>query len=97
LEDKRSNLIKEACRTVSTIAMKLDILFEPLAPIFLSALFKLLIITIKVIADSAHNCILSFLPFANSSIPLVVQGISDQHPVLRGKCAEYLLQILQKK
>jgi len=96
MEDRRSNLCKEACRTVSVLALQLQQHFESLSSTFVPTLFKLLIITIKVIAESAHNCFISFLPYANSSIPIIVQGITDAHPVLRSKAAEYLLLMLQK-
>lgn len=70
--------------------------FESLSPSVLASLFKVLIVTIKVIADSAHECILSFLPYANTGIPIICEGCTNVHPTLRSKCAEYICAILAK-
>mmetsp|Transcript_1988 Transcript_1988/g.2587 ORF Transcript_1988/g.2587 Transcript_1988/m.2587 type:complete len:828 (+) Transcript_1988:95-2578(+) len=98
VEDRRSNLCKEACKTVTSLAKTFrsgfNFYVDELAP----ALLKLLIITIKVIADSAHSCIESFVTFTYPTILQHIQNSSTQnHPALKARCAEYLLEILEDK
>jgi CLIP-associating protein 1/2 len=75
--------------------MRLGDNFDSLSNGFISALFRLLVVTIKVIAESAHKCILSLLPVSSSSIPLITLGIKDKHPFLRARCTEYMYIILE--
>eukprot|EP01112_Ceratiomyxa_fruticulosa_P003312 TRINITY_DN13685_c0_g1_i1.p1 TRINITY_DN13685_c0_g1~~TRINITY_DN13685_c0_g1_i1.p1 ORF type:complete len:439 (+),score=101.60 TRINITY_DN13685_c0_g1_i1:176-1492(+) len=94
LEDRRSILCKETCATVTRIASHFGLKFEPLATHFIPTLLKNLVVTIKVISESSHACILSLLPIAPSSLPIILQGITEKHPVLRSRCAEYLSCLL---
>ena len=74
LEERRAQMCTEVCTTITMTANALQERFEPLTGPLLTSLFKLTVVTIKIIADAAHNCILSFVKFVDSSIPLVAQG-----------------------
>lgn len=98
MEDRRSNLCKEACRAVTglskTFRSGFNFYVDELAP----PLLKLLVITIKVIAESAHTCIESFATITYPTILPHIQNTSTQpHPVLKARGSEYLLQILEDK
>ena len=88
-------MCKEICSTITIIANKLEKKFEVLSVILVPALIKLLPVTIKVIADSAHQTIISFLKYANTSIPLFIEGTNNNHQIIRSRCAEYLNFILK--
>jgi len=95
LEDRRSILCKEACKTVTVLCQTLKDDFERFSCLMMSTLFKLLIVTIKVISDSGNICCLSVLPYSNSCIELIAKGITNEHPSLRVRCSEYICKILE--
>jgi hypothetical protein len=64
----------EICTTITETANILQERFEPLTGPLLSSLLKLVVVTVKIIAEAAHKCILSFVKYVDSSIPLVAQG-----------------------
>ena len=88
-------MCKEICTTITMIATKLEKKFDALSVLFAPALFKLLPVTIKVIAEAAHQCVLSFLKYTSSSVPLIIEGTEHNHQVVRGRCAEYLQFVLE--
>jgi len=107
LTERRSALTKETCLAIAATAEALfteRMFFEECVPHFLTALLKQLQITIKVISESAHRCILSMLracgkhttTFAFSqTIPVLCEGISATHPQHRGRCTEYIGVVLE--
>eukprot|EP01113_Clastostelium_recurvatum_P041160 TRINITY_DN6496_c0_g1_i2.p1 TRINITY_DN6496_c0_g1~~TRINITY_DN6496_c0_g1_i2.p1 ORF type:complete len:519 (+),score=137.98 TRINITY_DN6496_c0_g1_i2:31-1557(+) len=94
LEDPRSALCKEVCATIVLAGSLLGAQFEPVACFLVPTLLKLLVITIKVIKESAHMCLSAILPHTISSLPYIIQGVSDKHPALRARCAEYFSSLL---
>lgn len=59
---------------------------------------KLLVVTIKVIAKSGDDCIVSFLKYCGKhTLNSIVTFLSHPHPVARAKFAEYLNLFLQSK
>jgi hypothetical protein len=71
--------------------------FEPLAISLLPDLLKLLVISIVVVAESAHACMASIVQHCHSSRMLkgiVDPLVHDKSPRLRQRCAEYLHQML---
>uniref|UniRef100_A0A2P2MUJ4 CLIP-associated protein isoform X2 n=1 Tax=Rhizophora mucronata TaxID=61149 RepID=A0A2P2MUJ4_RHIMU len=65
---------------------------------FIPVLFKLVVITVLVIAESADNCIKTML--RNCKVAHVLPRIADcakndRSPVLRARCCEYALLILE--
>ncbi|KAL8208403.1 hypothetical protein R6Q57_007815 [Mikania cordata] len=63
LADRRSSIVKQACHLLNFLSKELLGDFEAFAEIFIPALFKLLVITILVIAESADNCIKTVYTF----------------------------------
>ncbi|KAG8489060.1 hypothetical protein CXB51_017048 [Gossypium anomalum] len=72
--------------------------FESCAEMFIPVLFKLVVITVLVIAESADNCIKMMLH--NCKVARVLPRIADcakndRNAVLRARCCEYALLILE--
>eukprot|EP00249_Psilotum_nudum_P025551 c30161_g1_i1 orf=1-531(-) len=56
LSDRRSSIVKQACHLLSLLSKELLADFEPCAEAFIPVLFKLVVITVLVIAESADTC-----------------------------------------
>uniref|UniRef100_A0A2N9HLU7 TOG domain-containing protein n=1 Tax=Fagus sylvatica TaxID=28930 RepID=A0A2N9HLU7_FAGSY len=72
--------------------------FEACAEMFIPVLFKLVVITVLVIAESADNCIKTML--RNCKVVRVLPRIADcakndRSAILRARCCEYALLILE--
>ncbi|KAL4326142.1 hypothetical protein GQ457_11G003460 [Hibiscus cannabinus] len=98
LSDRRSSIVKQACHLLSFLSMELLGDFETCAEIFIPVLFKLVVITVLVIAESADNCIKTML--RNCKVVRVLPRIADcakndRSAVLRARCCEYALLILE--
>jgi hypothetical protein len=63
LADLRSQITKEASKSISLMAQILQQDFEPLAPKFISknSLYKLLNCANKIMAEHSHICIIAIL------------------------------------
>jgi len=95
LEDRRSAVPKAACETVSTIARRLQFAFDPLAAHLLPTLLRLLAFSVHVIADSAFRCVRSFVSLCTyHSLPILLKGTCDPHPIVRCRCAQFIADIL---
>ncbi|TYI70610.1 hypothetical protein E1A91_D08G233500v1 [Gossypium mustelinum] len=98
LSDRRSSIVKQACHLLSFLSKELLGDFEACAEIFIPVLFKLVVITVLVIAESADNCIKRML--RNCKVARVLPRIADcakndRNAVLRARCCEYALLILE--
>ncbi|XP_042422440.1 CLIP-associated protein-like [Zingiber officinale] len=98
LLDRRSSIVKQACHLLSLLSKELLGDFEYCAEIFIPALMKLVVITVLVIAESADNCIKTML--RNCKVARVLPRIADaakndKSAVLRARCCEYALLILE--
>ncbi|KAK8285558.1 hypothetical protein V6Z11_D08G228800 [Gossypium hirsutum] len=98
LSDRRSSIVKQACHLLSFLSKELLGDFEACAEIFIPVLFKLVVITVLVIAESADNCIKTML--RNCKVARVLPRIADcakndRNAVLRARCCEYALLILE--
>ncbi|XVF32273.1 hypothetical protein REPUB_Repub17cG0067600 [Reevesia pubescens] len=98
LSDRRSSVVKQACHLLSFLSKELLGDFEACAEIFIPVLFKLVVITVLVIAESADNCIKTML--RNCKVARVLPRIADcakndRNAVLRARCCEYALLILE--
>ncbi|PSR86388.1 CLIP-associated protein [Actinidia chinensis var. chinensis] len=87
LSDRRSSIVKQLLGD-----------FEACAEAFIPVLFKLVVITVLVIAESADNCIKTML--RNCKVARVLPRIADcakndRNAVLRARCCEYALLILE--
>src|SRR5688572_8331696 len=61
LQDLRSSVIREACRTLLTMAHVSGALFHEHMAFYLPILFSRLYVTIKIISQSSHDCIRALL------------------------------------
>ncbi|EEE61304.1 hypothetical protein OsJ_15396 [Oryza sativa Japonica Group] len=98
LSDRRSSIVKQACHLLNVLSKELLGDFEPCAELFIPMLFKLVVITVLVIAESADTCIKTIL--RNCKISRILPRIADtakndRSAVLRARCCEYALLILE--
>ncbi|XP_058094985.1 CLIP-associated protein-like [Magnolia sinica] len=98
LSDRRSSIVKQACHLLCLLSKELLGDFEACAEMFIPVLFKLVVITVLVIAESADNCIKTML--RNCKVARVLPRIADcakndRNSVLRARCCEYALLILE--
>ncbi|CAI0405019.1 unnamed protein product [Linum tenue] len=98
LSDRRSSIVKQACHLLCFLSKELLGDFEPCAEMFIPVLFKLVVITVLVIAESADNCIKTML--RNCKVIRVLPRIADsakndRSAILRARCCEYALLILE--
>ncbi|XP_068664574.1 CLIP-associated protein-like [Aristolochia californica] len=98
LSDRRSSIVKQACHLLSLLSKELLGDFEAFAEMFIPVLFKLVVITVLVIAESADNCIKTML--RNCKVARVLPRIAesaknDRSAALRARCCEYALLILE--
>ncbi|XVF29197.1 hypothetical protein REPUB_Repub15cG0099500 [Reevesia pubescens] len=98
LSDRRSSIVKQACHLLSFLSKELLGDFEACAEMFISVLFKLVVITVHVIAESADTCIKTMLRNCKVSrvLPQIVDHAKHDHnAVLRARCCEYSLLMLE--
>ncbi|PRQ25613.1 putative CLASP domain, TOG domain-containing protein [Rosa chinensis] len=98
LSDRRSSIVKQACHLLCFLSKELLGDFESYAEIFIPVLFKLVVITVLVIAESADNCIKTML--RNCKVARVLPRIADcakndRNAILRARCCDYALLILE--
>ncbi|KAJ8616826.1 hypothetical protein MRB53_036198 [Persea americana] len=98
LSDRRSSIVKQACRLLCLLSKELLGDFEACAEMFIPVLIKLVVITVLVIAESAANCIKTML--RNCKVARVLPRIADcakndRSSMLRARCCEYALLILE--
>ncbi|XP_073292341.1 CLIP-associated protein-like isoform X2 [Primulina huaijiensis] len=98
LSDRRSSIVKQACHLLNLLSKELLGDFEACAEVFILVLFKLVVITVLVIAESADNCIKTMLRNCKVSraLPRIVDSAkNDRSAVLRARCCEYALLVLE--
>ncbi|KAE9585510.1 hypothetical protein Lal_00017823 [Lupinus albus] len=98
LSDRRSSIVKQACHLLCFLSKELLGDFEVCAEMFIPVLFKLVVITVLVIAESSDNCIKTML--RNCKVARVLPRIADcaktdRNAVLRARCCEYALLVLE--
>ncbi|KAL6903536.1 hypothetical protein ACP4OV_004349 [Aristida adscensionis] len=98
LSDRRSSIVKQACHLLNVLSKELLGDFEPCAEQFIPVLFKLVVITVLVIAESADTCIKTIL--RNCKVARILPRIidtakNDRSAILRARCCEYALLILE--
>ncbi|KAK7396474.1 hypothetical protein VNO78_17508 [Psophocarpus tetragonolobus] len=98
LSDRRSTIVKQACHLLCFLSKELLGDFEACAEMFIPVLFKLVVITVLVIAESADNCIKTML--RNCKVARVLPRMADcakndRNAVLRARCCEYALLVLE--
>uniref|UniRef100_A0A803LAG8 TOG domain-containing protein n=1 Tax=Chenopodium quinoa TaxID=63459 RepID=A0A803LAG8_CHEQI len=98
LSDRRSSIVKQACHLLNFLSKELLGDFEACAEHFIPVLFKLVVITVLVIAESADNCIKTML--RNCKVARVLPRIADcakndRNAALRARCCDYALLVLE--
>ncbi|XP_042467456.1 CLIP-associated protein-like isoform X1 [Zingiber officinale] len=98
LSDRRSSIVKQACHLLNLLSKELLGDFEACAEMFIPVLLKLVVITVLVIAESADHCIKTML--RNCKVARILPRIaeiakSDKSSVLRARCCDYALLILE--
>ncbi|KAK9733851.1 hypothetical protein RND81_04G096800 [Saponaria officinalis] len=98
LSDRRSSIVKQACHLLNFLSKELLGDFEACAEQFIPVLFKLVVITVLVIAESADNCIKTML--RNCKVARVLPRIADcakndKNAALRSRCCDYALLVLE--
>ncbi|WOH01829.1 hypothetical protein DCAR_0521214 [Daucus carota subsp. sativus] len=98
LADRRSSIVKQGCHLLCFLSKELLGDFEACAEMLIPVLFKLVVITVLVIAESADNCIKTML--RNCKVSRVLPRIAecaknDRNAVLRARCCDYALLILE--
>ncbi|KAK4775013.1 hypothetical protein SAY86_009948 [Trapa natans] len=98
LSDRRSSIVKQACHLLCFLSKELLGDFEACAEVFIPILFKLVVITVLVIAESADNCIKTLL--LNCKVARILPRIADsakndRSSILRARCCEYALLVLE--
>ncbi|KAI3694364.1 hypothetical protein L1987_77329 [Smallanthus sonchifolius] len=98
LADRRSSIVKQACHLLNFLSKELLGDFESFAEMFIPALFKLVVITVLVIAESSDNCIKTMLRNCKVAriLPRVAENAKhDRSAILRARCCEYALLIME--
>uniref|UniRef100_A0A453CDQ0 TOG domain-containing protein n=1 Tax=Aegilops tauschii subsp. strangulata TaxID=200361 RepID=A0A453CDQ0_AEGTS len=98
LADRRSTIVKQACHLLNVLSKELLGDFEPCAEQFIPMLFKLVVITVLVIAESSDTCIKTIL--RNCKVARILPRVADtakndRSAILRARCCEYALLILE--
>lgn len=98
LSDRRSSIVKQACHLLNFLSKEMLGDFEACAEQFIPVLFKLVVITVLVIAESADNCIKTML--RNCKVARVLPRIADcakndRNAALRARCCDYALLVLE--
>eukprot|EP00118_Oscarella_pearsei_P007437 m.36515 g.36515 ORF g.36515 m.36515 type:complete len:1097 (+) comp32260_c0_seq3:79-3369(+) len=98
IADLRSQVCREACVSISYAAVVIGIHLDRFLVSILPSLFPLLPNSAKVMATSAHICILFLIRSVHSNLllPVFMQNLSSKSSVIRRRCAEYLTEMLQK-
>ncbi|KAJ7559060.1 hypothetical protein O6H91_04G068100 [Diphasiastrum complanatum] len=99
LSDRRSSIVKQACHLLNLLSKELLADFESCAEAFIPVLFKLVVITVLVIAESADNCIKTLLRNCRVAriLPKIVDcAKNDRNSVLRARCCDYALLMLEQ-
>ncbi|XP_010467930.1 PREDICTED: CLIP-associated protein [Camelina sativa] len=98
LADRRSTIVKQACHLLCLLSKELLGDFEACAEMFIPVLFKLVVITVLVIAESADNCIKTMLRNCKAArvLPRIAESAKhDRNAILRARCCEYALLTLE--
>ena len=99
VNDRRSTVSRQACHVLGAMAVALGPRFEMLAIHFLPVLFKVLIITVQVMAEAADVAAQTILHHCQTGkvVQKVCWGVtSDRNAKTRQHCTKYLLQVMNK-
>eukprot|EP00698_Gefionella_okellyi_P015838 TRINITY_DN4492_c0_g1_i1.p1 TRINITY_DN4492_c0_g1~~TRINITY_DN4492_c0_g1_i1.p1 ORF type:complete len:976 (+),score=232.94 TRINITY_DN4492_c0_g1_i1:30-2957(+) len=97
VSDLRSQVVRDACACISSLSIAFKDDFQLCADCLIPVLFKLNVISVKIMSDSGNACICSLLTNTRVSkcVPKIVEGVTNRAAQLRQRCLEYILLILQ--
>eukprot|EP01048_Picozoa_sp_COSAG05_P008343 COSAG05_NODE_630_length_8210_cov_5.004563_4_plen_730_part_00 len=98
VNDLRSAICKAACLAVMEVSKALGDDFEPFSAVFLPHIWTKTIVTIQVIAESAHECVCCVLEYTQAPrlLPKILDtGTNAKDGRLRAACVGYLGLCLQ--
>ncbi len=99
ISDLRSAVSKEACKTVSILALKMSPQFAQLAEFWLPVLMKQVPLKVAIMASAADRCLRSIMlagSLGNGYPKLLSQlfeTCNGKTPILRVRCLEYLIMV----
>eukprot|EP00824_Muranothrix_gubernata_P015246 TRINITY_DN3166_c0_g1_i1.p1 TRINITY_DN3166_c0_g1~~TRINITY_DN3166_c0_g1_i1.p1 ORF type:complete len:1165 (+),score=209.18 TRINITY_DN3166_c0_g1_i1:276-3497(+) len=98
VQDLRSAVVKETCNCIALLAQVMGDRLESFAEHVIPTLFKLTYVTIQIISDSGNQCIRSLIQSTRMTkcIPRFVEGLHTRSSILRTRCAEYILLVLEE-
>jgi hypothetical protein len=92
--DLRSQIVREACHVLTSIAETVGDSFEPLAAPLLKPLLNVTFASIHIMASSGDNCIKGIIRATPTGfgqmIPLLLDGLKTRNKTLRTHCMMYL-------
>ena len=92
LRDIRSAVIKDVCESLCLLAELLQEPFETIADHLAPSLFKLIMVTKEIIAQSADKCIQVFIQYCHSNklFAIILENLTHKSQILRYYCFQYL-------
>ncbi|XP_018494292.1 CLIP-associating protein 1 [Galendromus occidentalis] len=96
VKDLRSQIVREACITISYLCVQLSTKMDRLCEQLLPSLILLMGATVKVMSTSGVVCIHFILKNVHSQrlVPVVIQNLSSKNRDLRRHCFEFLYEML---
>lgn len=96
--DRRSMIVKQVCHLLTCLSAELEGALEQMAEALIPVLLKQVVITVQVMAEAADQCIRQL--FVNCRVARLIPKIADlarndRSHVLRERCAEYLVLVLE--
>ncbi len=99
ISDLRSAVSKEACKTVSILALKMSPQFAQLAEFWLPVLMKQVPLKVAIMASAADRCLRTIMlagSIGNGFSKILLQlfeTCNGKTPILRVRCLEYLIMV----
>ncbi|GBF89721.1 hypothetical protein Rsub_02891 [Raphidocelis subcapitata] len=98
LLDRRSAVSRQACHLLGVLSRAMGPRFDAFAGAMVPHLFKVLVITVQVVADAADACARELVCNHHTAkvVAVVADALAgDKNPKLRQYCATYLSEILE--
>ncbi|XP_063674493.1 CLIP-associating protein 1-like isoform X15 [Bolinopsis microptera] len=97
VKDLRSQVVREACVTVSAMSTELGNDFGSCGEKLLTALFSQLLVNVKIMNLSAHVCLRRVIACTQypKMLPIICEQMKSKSPMCRKRAAEYIELIFQ--
>lgn len=92
LGDLRSAIIKDACAAIEKLSAVMGDSFGSYADVVLPKLINLTPVTVSVISETAHHCLLTLIKNTQiTTLPLLISSATQsKHATTRCRCVEYV-------